>query len=85
MILTFQDHSRSNVIVSLDSPYMVCLLMFNSNICPNSAPLQDIRLKYLSDLDFDLSMSLKVECDGIIGFSVYGFLFINSNRTSLTV
>ena len=28
--------------------------MFNSNMWPNSAPLQDIRLRNLSDLDFDL-------------------------------
>ncbi len=30
------------------------LLMFNSNIWPNSALLQDIRLRNLSDLEFDL-------------------------------
>ena len=28
--------------------------MFNSNIWPNSAPLQDIRRRNLSDLKFDL-------------------------------
>ena len=58
--LTFQGHSRSNVIVPLDSPYMQFLLMFISNIWPNSAPLQDIRLLNLSDLEIDLSMSLRV-------------------------
>ena len=52
------------------------ILMFNSNMWPNSAPLQDIRLRSLSDLKFDLSRSLKVACDGIIGFSIYRFLFI---------
>ncbi len=33
------------------------LLMVNSNIGPNSAPLRDIRLCNLSDLEFDLSRS----------------------------
>ncbi len=31
-------------------------------------------LQNLSDLDFDLSMSLKVNCDGVIGLPIYGFL-----------
>ncbi len=43
------------------------LLMFNSNIWPNSASLQDIRLQNLSDLQFDLSRLLKVKCDDAIG------------------
>ncbi len=42
------------------------LLMGNSNLRPNSAPLQDIRLWNLSDLDFDLSKSLKVQSDDVI-------------------
>ncbi len=42
------------------------LLMVNSNIGPNSAPLRDIRLWNPSDLDFDLLRSLKVQCDDII-------------------
>ena len=42
------------------------LFIFNSNIWPNYAPIPDIRLINLSDLDFDLSMSLKVKCDGVI-------------------
>ena len=33
--------------------------MVNSNIGPNLAPLRDIRLWNPSDLDFDLSMSLR--------------------------
>ncbi len=44
--------TKSNVIVSVNSQY-VFLFMFNSNVRPNSAPLQDIRLQNLSDLDFD--------------------------------
>ncbi len=35
--------------------------MFNSNLSPNSAHVQDIRLRNLSDLEFDLSRSLKVK------------------------
>ncbi len=48
--------------------------MFNSNIWPNSAPLQDIRLQNLSDLELDLSRSSKVKCDDVIGLSICGFL-----------
>ncbi len=54
--------------------------MVNSNIWPNSAPLWDIRLCNLSDLDFDLSRSLKVKCEGANGLPIYGFLLMfNSN------
>ncbi len=48
--------------------------MFNSNIWPNSGPLQDIRLRNVSDLEFDLSRSLKVKCDDFIGLAIHGFL-----------
>ncbi len=50
--------------------------MFSSNICSYSAPLQDIRVSNLSDLDIDLSRSLRVRYDGVSGFCIYGFLFI---------
>ena len=54
--------------------------MFNGNRRPNSAPLQDIRLRNLSDLEFDLSRSLKVICDDVIGLLIYAFLLMfNSN------
>ncbi len=56
------------------------LLMVNSNILPNLAPLWDIRFWNLSDLDFDLSRSLKVKSHGAIRLGIYGFLLIvNSN------
>ncbi len=58
----------------IELPMYAFLLMFNSNKWPNSAPLQDIRLRNQSD--FDLSMSLSVKCDGVIGLSIYGFIFI---------
>ncbi len=52
--------------------------MFNSNIQLGS--FQDIRLWNLSDLDTDLSMSLKVKYDGAIGLLTYDFLLMfNTN------
>ncbi len=54
--------------------------MFNSNIWPNSVDLRDISLRNLSDLNIDLSRSLKVKRDGVIGLSIYVFLLMfNSN------
>ncbi len=53
--------------------------MVNSNIGPNSAPLRDIRLWNLCDIDFDLSWSIKVKSDGVIGLPIYGFLLMVSN------
>ncbi len=47
------------------------LLMFNINIGPNKAPLLDISLQNLGDLEFDLSRSLKVESNGAIGAPLY--------------
>ena len=44
------------------------LSMFTSNIWHDSVPLQDIRLQ---NLDLDLSTSLKVKYDGIIGLVIY--------------
>ncbi len=54
--------------------------MFNSNIWPNWAPLRDIRLQNLGDLDLDLSRSLMAKCEGAIVLPIYGFLLMfNSN------
>ena len=51
------DLSRS-LKVKCDSaigfPIYAFQFMFNSNMWPNFAPLQDIRRQNLSDLDFDL-------------------------------
>ncbi len=39
-----------------------------------------MRLYNLRDLEFDLSRSLKVKCDGAIGLAIYGFLLmVNSS------
>ena len=46
----FNGHSKANV--SFDSPYMLSYLCLIVNIWPNCAPLQDIRLRNLSDLEF---------------------------------
>ncbi len=44
----------------IELPIYAFLLMFNSNIWPNSAPLQDIRLRNLSNLEFDLIIRPKL-------------------------
>ncbi len=50
--------------------------MFNSNIWPNWGPFRDIRLPNVSDLESDLSRSLKVKRYSEIGLAVYGFLLM---------
>ncbi len=44
-----------------------------------------IALQDLSDLDFDLSRSLRVKCDSVIGFPMYAFLLILIVSYGLTV
>ena len=58
LILTFQHHSRSNVIVVFYSPYMISY-WYLTVTWPNSPPLQVITFRILSDLDIDLSRSLR--------------------------
>ncbi len=59
--------------------------MFNSNLGPNYAPLQDIRLQNMCDLEFDLSRSLKVKSNGAVGLPTYDFLLVsNSNYMSIS-
>ncbi len=48
----------------------------------NSSPLQDIRLRNLSDVELDLSRSLKVKCDDVLGLAIHGFLLTYSNHLS---
>ncbi len=48
------------MIVSLDSSFMIYYGSLISNVWPNSAPLRDISLRKRSDLEFDLSRSLKL-------------------------
>ena len=48
-----------------------------ANICK---PYRSATTQNLSDLEFDLSRSLKVKCNGAIGLPIYGFLLMfNSN------
>ena len=59
------------------------VLMFNSNIGPNMAPLRPIRLQNLGDFEFDISMSLKVKFNGAVELFIYDFLLVsNSNYLS---
>ncbi len=44
---------------AFDSQYMVSLV-FNGNIWPSSAALRDVSLQNLSDIDSDLSGSLRI-------------------------
>ncbi len=47
---------------------------------PTSTALCDLRLRNLSDVEFRLSRSLKVTCDGAVRLPKYGFLLVfNSN------
>ena len=55
--------------------------MFNSNIWPNSAALRDISLGYLCDLGIDVSRSLKVKCDSVIGLPIYVFIEMFNNSS----
>ncbi len=51
--------------------------LFHSNIWPSSFTRYKASK---SDLEFDLSMSLKVICDNVIGLAIYAFLsMFNSN------
>ncbi len=58
--------------------------MFNSNMWPNSAPLQDIRLRNLGDLEFDLYRLLKVKCDDVIGLAIRSVVLIYAVITGPT-
>ncbi len=48
--------------------------MLNSNIWTNIAPLRNIILQNVSDLDFDTSVPLKVKCESVFGLPKYAFL-----------
>ncbi len=54
--------------------------MVDSNIGSDVAPLRDMMLSNLSDLDFDLSRSLKVKSGQVIGLPIYGFLLMVNNN-----
>ncbi len=80
LTLNFQGHSRSIGMVPLNSPYVGSYWWLISNIGPNFTPLWLIRLRNLSDLDFDLSRSFKVKCHGVIGLAIYVFLLMATSN-----
>ena len=61
------------------------LLVFNSNICMDSAASRDIKLQNLSNLAFDLSRSLKVKSNGAVRLPICDFLLVcNSKYISIS-
>ncbi len=60
------------------------LFMFNNTIWPNSAPLPDLRLQTLSDLECDLLRSLNVKWYVTTGCPIYGFLLMFNRNIWLT-
>ena len=58
---------------------LICGFLVVSNSI-NVDPLRVIGFQNVGDFNIDLSRSLKVKCDGVIGVSIYGSLLIfNSN------
>ncbi len=58
--------------------------MFTNNVYQNRAPLQDISLQNLSDLEFDLSRPFKVKSYGATGLPIYRILIL-SNREQMCI
>ena len=55
--------------------------MFNSNRRPQEAPFRSsarYKPQNLGDLEFDLSMSLKVKSNGAVGLPIYDFLLASN-------
>ncbi len=44
--------------------------------------LQDLSFWNLSDIEFDLSRSLKVKCDSFIGLPIYAFLLLFNSKVT---
>lgn len=74
--LTFK---RSHLVVRL----CVFLLVFSSNVCPNS--IINKRLNCIGDLKFYLSRLPKVEPNGAVGVSIYGFLLMCLSKHKSTL
>ena len=71
---------KCNRVIGFHIYGFLLMVNINSNIEPSSAPLRDIMLWNVSNLDFDLSRSFKWKSDGVIGLPIYGFLYmVNSN------
>lgn len=68
----------SNLMVHLDSPYMICywcLIVIHTN----SASLQDAGLRNLNDLHLDFSRSPKIEYNDAVGVPVFNLIVSKSN------
>ncbi len=55
------------------------LLMVSSNKRPNTA-LCEISLQNMSDLDFDLSMSVNVKSNGAVALPIYDFPLVSDRN-----
>ncbi len=65
------------------TPYVYgFLLRFTSNVCPILGLLRHISLQSLSDLDFDLTRSLKVKWDGAVGLPICAYFLLVFNSTT---
>ncbi len=81
----YLSHPQWNVMVELDPPHIWFFYwtVFNNNIWPNSTPLRDNSLQYLSDLKFDLSRSLKVKSNGAVWLPIHDFLVVSNTNNYL--
>ncbi len=52
------------------------VLVFKGNTWLDSAPLREIILQRVNNVEFDLSRSLEVKCAGAIGLTIYAFLLM---------
>ncbi len=68
--------SMSHDAVGLSTRVYDSLFMRNCGLRPNLALLLDISFQSLGDLDFGVSKSFKVECDGAVGLAIYDFLLV---------
>ncbi len=67
------------MIALLESPYMIRISVSRYSIWPNSAPLPDIGVQDVSNLNVELSMSLKVKSDYAIGLPrLDSFISVNN-------
>ncbi len=72
--LTFQDHPRSNLMVPLWFPVSVLTIAYSLTTL-----LYKIWLQNLSDLDFDITRSIKVKC-GVTILPIYGLLLMFKSK-----
>ncbi len=69
-----ENHTRQQT-PFCDIQMVVILLLANISI-----PYRFPTTENLSDLDFDLSRSLKVKNDGVIGLAISGFLLMDNSN-----